>query len=52
MHFPLLRVPAGIIEHPVESFLAGLLLLVLLFVSADPTAPQPAPSVNLQIAPP
>jgi len=36
MHFPVLKVPARIAEHPVESVVAGLLLLALLFVSADP----------------
>jgi hypothetical protein len=42
MHFPVLRVPARIAEHPVESAIAGLLLLALLFVSADPGAPRTA----------
>ena len=49
MHFPVLRVPARIAEHPVESVIAGLLLLALLFVSTDPGTPrtaaaQPAPA--------
>ena len=42
MHFPVLRVPARIAEHPVESTVAGLLLLALLFVSIDPGAPRTA----------
>lgn len=37
MLFSALRVPARILEHPVESVIAGLLLLALLFVSADPS---------------
>ena len=42
MHFPVLKVPARIAEHPVESAIAGLLLLALLFVSTDPGGPRPA----------
>ena len=42
MHFPVLKVPARIVEHPVESAVAGLLLLALLFVSIDPGAPRTA----------
>jgi len=42
MHFPVLRVPSRIAEHPVESTVAGLLLLALLFVSIDPGAPRTA----------
>ena len=39
MHFPLLRVPARLIEHPVEAVIAAALLVALLFVSsADPGA--------------
>ena len=30
-----MRIPARIIEHPVEALVAGVLLLVLLFGSAD-----------------
>jgi len=33
-----MRIPARIIEHPVEALLAGALLLVLLFGSADRNA--------------
>ena len=43
MLFSELRVPARVLEHPVESIIAGLLLLALLFVSsADPRADMPA----------
>jgi hypothetical protein len=31
-----MRLPAPILEHPIESAIAGLLLVALLFVSADP----------------
>ncbi len=31
-----MRLPAPILEHPVESAIAGLLLAALLFVSAGP----------------
>jgi hypothetical protein len=45
MLFPSLRVPARLVEHPIESVIAGLLLLALLFVSsADPRADVPAPA--------
>ena len=45
MLLPSLRVPARILEHPVESVIAGLLLLALLFVSsADPHGEVPAPA--------
>ena len=44
MHFPLLRVPARILEHPVEAAVAAALLVALLFVSsADPKADSVAP---------
>jgi hypothetical protein len=46
-----MRIPHRIIEHPVEAAIAGLLLLGLLFGSADFTskanAPQP-PTVTAQ----
>ena len=32
-----MRIPSLIIEHPVEGPIAGLLLLALLFGSADPS---------------
>jgi hypothetical protein len=31
-----MRIPAPILEHPVETAIAGLLLMALLFVSAGP----------------
>jgi len=31
-----MRLPAPILEHPIESAIAGLLLMALLFISADP----------------
>ena len=31
-----MRLPAPILEHPIESVVAGLLLMALLFVSAGP----------------
>jgi hypothetical protein len=46
-----MRIPRRIIEHPVESLIAGILLLALLFGSADrraaetqATASQAAPA--------
>jgi hypothetical protein len=36
-----MRLPAPILEHPIESVIASLLLAALLFVSADPR-PRPA----------
>jgi len=45
MLFSTLRVPARILEHPIESVIAGLLLLALLFVSsADPRADASTPA--------
>ena len=49
MHFPALRVPSRLVEHPIEAVIACCLLLALLFVSADPSgfaeqAPVPAAS--------
>jgi hypothetical protein len=38
MHFPALRVPSRLIEHPIEAVIACCLLLALLFVSADPSS--------------
>jgi hypothetical protein len=42
-----MRLPAPLVEHPVESVIAGLLLMALLFVSAGPEpasgASSPAP---------
>ena len=52
MLFPTLRVPARILEHPVESVIASLLLLALLFVSsADPHGEVPAPATLAQSLP-
>ena len=31
-----MRIPTRFLEHPVEAVIAGLLLLALLFISADP----------------
>ena len=42
-----MRLPAPILEHPIESAIAGLLLVALLFISADP---QPAASPSLKPA--
>jgi hypothetical protein len=36
-----MRLPAPLVEHPIESVIAGLLLMALLFVSGEP-APTPA----------
>ena len=45
MLFSALRVPARILEHPIESAIAGLLLLAMLFVSSsEPRADAPLPS--------
>ena len=47
MSFPQLRVPARLVEHPVEAVLACLLLLALLFVSsADPRPDAPAQQLS------
>ena len=40
-----MRLPAPILEHPIESAIAGLLLVALLFLSADPK-PAAAPSLK------
>jgi hypothetical protein len=37
-----MRLPAPIVEHPIESVIAGLLLMALFFLSGGPeTAPSP-----------
>jgi len=52
MLFPTLHVPARILEHPVESVIASLLLLALLFVSsADRHSEVPAPATLAQSLP-
>ena len=43
-----MRIPHRIIEHPVEAAIAGLLLLALLFGSADFTPSAKAPLKTLQ----
>ena len=47
-----MRIPHRIIEHPVEAAIAGLLLLGLLFGSADFTPNAKAPLKALQAPPP
>jgi hypothetical protein len=42
-----MRLPAPILEHPIESAIAGLLLAALLFVSAGP---EPAVSTGSHAA--
>jgi hypothetical protein len=44
-----LKVPAFLVQHPTESLMAAALLLGLLFISADGTAPLPA-AKPLQVA--
>ena len=41
-----MRIPAFITEHPVESVLAGVLLLAVLFGSADRQAAEAAKPVS------
>jgi hypothetical protein len=48
-----MRIPAFIFEHPLEGLIAGILLLVLVFGSADRHAAEiakPAASHGAQIA--
>jgi hypothetical protein len=40
-----MRLPAPLLEHPVEAAIAGLLLMALLFISADPD-PVAAPALG------
>jgi len=44
-----IKVPAVVAAHPAESLMAAFLLLGLLFISADGTAPLPTPK-SLQVA--
>jgi hypothetical protein len=51
-----MRIPARILEHPVEAAIAGVLLLVLLFGSADRNAAEvrtsagtPAPAATAHL---
>jgi hypothetical protein len=41
-----MRIPARILEHPIESVIASLLLLALLFVSGEPPSSAQANSVT------
>jgi len=41
-----MRIPAFILEHPVEGLIAGVLLLALLFGSADRHAAEVAAPVH------
>ena len=45
-----MRIPNRILEHPVEAAIAGLLLLALLFVSADPPLSAQTASSSQQLA--
>jgi hypothetical protein len=48
-----MRIPAFILEHPLEGLIAGVLLLVLLFGSADRHAAElakTAPAHDSQLA--
>lgn len=46
-----MRIPAFILEHPLEGLIAGVLLLALLFGSADRHAAEVAvPSHDTQVA--
>jgi hypothetical protein len=46
-----MRIPAFIVEHPLEGLIAGVLLLALLFGSADRHAAEVAvPSHGAQVA--
>jgi hypothetical protein len=38
-----MRLPAPIVEHPIESVIAGLLLAALLFISGGAPETAPAP---------
>ena len=48
-----MRIPSFILEHPVETLVAGMLLVVLIFGSADRHAAEiakPAPGAQLAAA--
>jgi len=45
-----MRLPAPILEHPIESAIAGLLLMALLFISADPDPAGPSPVTPTTVA--
>jgi len=44
-----MRIPARILEHPVEALVAGVLLLVLLFGSADRNAAEVRTSAGMPV---
>jgi hypothetical protein len=46
-----MRIPAFLVEHPVEALLAGVLLLALLFGSADRHAAEVAKGDVMGAAP-
>jgi hypothetical protein len=45
-----MRLPAPILEHPIESAIAGLLLMALLFISADPDPVAPSTAAPSTVA--
>jgi hypothetical protein len=45
-----MRLPAPILEHPIESAIAGLLLMALLFISADPDPAGPSAAAPTAVA--
>jgi hypothetical protein len=46
-----MRLPRPIAEHPIESVIAGLLLMALLFVSGGPeSAPNPLSHASRTVA--
>jgi len=45
-----MRIPTFIYEHPLETLIAGLLLLAMLFGSADRHAAEVAKSTSAQLA--
>lgn len=45
-----MRIPAFVFEHPVESLIAGVLLLALLFGPTDRHAVQAAKQSTAQVA--
>jgi hypothetical protein len=45
-----MRIPAFIIDHPLEGLIAGVLLLALLFGSSDRHAAEVAAPAHTQVA--
>jgi len=45
-----MRLPAPILEHPIESEIAGMLLMALLFISADPDPVAPSTAAPSTVA--